>query len=448
GAEPAPVPAGDDLRRLNRMLLETAWAWDARARPWGLRSRRIPLLALPRGAPAPAAGEPPRSVREALVAELNRLLEDPGLAAPERFPELAEELPALQRRFRGQLAWLNRVLLESAFPRAIERSYKPYRERLLGLIQVLRRGAATPAGILDIVAANLGIVGDGPEVEAARGLIEVQEFDPRQKAFYEGQVGFWEVFSITSDNPGASAPRVQVTVLDRDGIDLANLRLRDDRTDHAVLYPGRLHAGDKLLLEGGTVLLNGVAPPAALLGTVPELPRGTSRWKLDADVVVFGEEAGDERGVPVGRFDMPVGATFDGAALAPEGPIARVEVFSYRHTPGVFKVVIPWNIPGFTDKFDAEDHPRQQILPLVNRVKAAGVQALVAYREVFTETHDVDEGLRLAVAGRLLAETHETADAYRMESRQNAAEDQDQQDALVVNGVFDYTTFDSLNTLA
>ena len=64
----------------------------------------------------------------------------------------AAAFPALLARYAGRPEWLNRVLLEQAFPRAVESGYAPYRDRLLQLIQVLRRGASTRRGIVDVVA--------------------------------------------------------------------------------------------------------------------------------------------------------------------------------------------------------------------------------------------------------------------------------------------------------
>ncbi|HEX5869040.1 MAG TPA: hypothetical protein VFY65_01420, partial [Longimicrobium sp.] len=139
---------------------------------------------------------------------------------------------------------------------------------------------------------------------------------------------------------------------------------------------------------------------------------------------------------------------FDRAVLAPSEPAVELEVLSQEYQPGTFTVVIPWNIPGFTDRFDAADHPRNQILGLVQRVRAAGVEGRVAYRQMFAEDHAVDAALRLHVGGPLLLHDHDAGDALSASSRQSAREDQDAQDTLTLSGVLDHTRFDSLNTFA
>jgi hypothetical protein len=435
-AEMVPSPAGDDLVRLNRQLLEAAWAHDPSARPWGL---------LPRGIPSP--GE----VRDALVAGLNAVLADPALARPENLePEVAEELPALRQRFAGRPEWLGRTLLERSFPGAVEPAHAPYRERLLGLIQVLRRGASTRRGIVDVVAANLGLLGDDADARRARDLIQVREYAPRQVSFFRGAVQFWDEIPVTSSNRVATPAVFRVTMLPAAYAELTSLRLTHLESGEWVEWPGRMRAGDRLELAGSRVLLNGVEPAEALARPVPLLPPGPSRWRFEAEVVVPASPSDPESAWPVGRFDGSSGASaiFDRAVLAPEEAPVEVEVVSEEYTPGTFTVVIPWNIEGFTDRFDAEDHPRQQILGLVNRVRAAGVEGRVAYLERFREDQEPGDALRLEAAGRLLSERHDTAEAYRAFSRQRAAEDQAADDTLVLSGVFDHTGFDSLNTFA
>jgi hypothetical protein len=461
-AEVVPTPAGDDLVRLNRQLLEAASA-DARY-PWTFAPRRIPAPT----APASAAETRP-GLRDVLVDDFNRLLADPALARPENMaPETAEALPALRRRYAGRPEWLNHLLLEQAFPRAVEPGHAPYRDRLLQLIQVLRRGASTRRGIVDVVAANLGLVGDDPEARRARELIEVREYDPRQVTFFSGAVPFWGEVTIVSTNQLPTEAEFRLTMRAAPYAELTNVRLTnvpdvrraEGAGDASVQWPGRMRAGDRLSLKGSTVLLNGVAPAEALARPVPPLPPGPSRWRFDADVVLAGTPA--PGAWPVGRFDEDSGASaiFDRAVLAPQEPAVELEVLSQEYHPGTFTVIIPWNIPGFTDRYDATDHPRTQILGLVQRVKAAGVEGRVSYREAFTEDHAVDVALGMRVGspddaesgrfqpGTLLLHDQELVDAFSASSRQSGHEDQDTEDALVLSGVLDATRFDSLNTFA
>lgn len=443
-AEIVPVPAGDDLVRLNRQLLEIASA-DPAHHPWGFAPRGIPPATSARGTAAATRG-----VRDVLVDDFNRLLADPALADPRNLPpERAADHPALRRRYAGRPEWLNRVLLEQAFPRAIESGYGPYRDRLLQLIQVLRRGASTRRGIVDVVAANLGLVGDDPEARRARELIEIREFDPREVTFFAGGVHFGGEIVIQNTNRQDTPAEFRITMRRAAYAELTNVRLTLEG-EAPVEWPGRIRADERLSLRGSTVLLNGIAPAEGLATAVPRLPPGRSRWRFDADVVVPGPPPRGDAHLPVGRFDEKADASgiFDRAVLAPSEPAVELQVLSQEYQPGTFTVVIPWNIPGFTDRFDAADHPRNQILGLVQRVRAAGVEGRVAYRQMFAEDHAIDAALRLRVGGPLLRHDQDPGDALSVSSRQNALEDQDVQDTLTLSGVLDHTRFDSLNTFA
>jgi hypothetical protein len=143
---------GDDLARLNRLLLEAAY----------------PDL--------PDSQIPDRStVQASLVAALNdSILPNAGFDAQNQSSWAALSLPVEAQRLRtaaqtasepaqrqNLLKRLNRLLLETAYPNYLEKSYAPYRERLRHLIAVLKNGASTKEGIVDIAAANLGIRTDG-----------------------------------------------------------------------------------------------------------------------------------------------------------------------------------------------------------------------------------------------------------------------------------------------
>ncbi|MFZ6028600.1 MAG: hypothetical protein ACOYYS_12860 [Chloroflexota bacterium] len=433
--EPAGRPVGDDLVRLNRLLLEAAFPYDA-SHPWGFHPRGVPSIdevcaALVGGGDGSDGG-----------GALNLLLEDAVLYREERFPEIVEDYPCLQKRFDQQRAWLNRTLLESAFPYEIEPSYAPYRERLRGLIGVLRRGASTRQGIIDIVAANLGILGDDPQVRAAKAQIAVEEFNPQRTHFFSGKLALFDEFSVDNSNPGEETPEIWATMLPGVAGALANVRFTDVATRKTIRIATRIEPGDTLIFKDGGVLLNGVAPPDLPIGAIPVLRPGVSCWRFEADVIAQGDGAVH----PAGRYDQ---ANFDDGVWIDDAPLVAVEVMSYRYTPGVFTVVIPWHIPGFTDKFaETEQHPRHQILALVNRVKAAGVLAQVAYKQVYREDHDREEHLTLVLQGPLLGEDADVRDALMASNTQQAREDQDVLDAFSLAGRFDTTCFDSLNTFS
>lgn len=425
-SESSPNPLSDDVARLNRMIVDAALGYDSRLRPWGLSVRRISSL---------------QEVRQALMTLLNQLLDDPQLVKAERFPDLAEDLPILQTTYADDLIRLNRYALETTWDYALEPSHAPYRERLQGLIAVLKRGASTRQGILDIVAANLGIVGNDPAVAAAKALIDIEEFLPKRALFFADNLKFYQEFAVDNINRSPETPHIWITMLNGPFRELTNIELIDIKSGQRVRFPGRLQIGDRLTLEGTQVLRNGIVPPEGLIGTIPQLKPGVARWRLNADII-----GADGKVYPAGAFDKQA---FDQTLFVPDEPIVRVEVSSYALTYGVFTVTIPWHIAGFTDKFDeGGDHPRQQILNLVNRVKAAGVQALVAYKQVFQEDHDQLDRLDLRMQGRLLNQQHDVSDSFDLESQQRSNEQHDVNDSLVLAGQFDYTRFDSLNTFA
>lgn len=415
--EPAESPVGDDQVRLNRMLLATAF-------PGYFAFPDIPGL---------------NQVRTTLVQAFNRLLTVPDLFQPALFPDLVEDYPALQRRYANDPVWLNRSLLEAAFPNDLEKSYTPYRERLRGLIQVLRNGASTRQGILDIVAANLGIVGDDPQARSAKTQISIEEYNAERTSFFDGNVRLFQEFSVTNTNPEATTPEIWLTVLNVP-FGLANIRFVDVASGKTVRTSTAVKTGDNLVISGNSVLLNTVPAPQGPAGEIPQIHSGVSRWRFEADLVAEGDIR------PAARFDENA---FDVSAFAPDSPVGRVTVLSYAYTPGVFTVVIPWHIPGFTDKFEeTPDHPRNQILDLVNRVRAAGVRAHVDYKQRFTEDQDHTTRLGMSVAGNLLSEVQDTSDGLRASNTETTRENQDVSDALLLGTQFDKTYFDSLNTFA
>jgi hypothetical protein len=434
-----PTPYGLNVQRVNRRILERLFPYHERRRPWGFLSRSFPST---------------EEVRAALVREFNLLLQDPGLHTPERFPDAPVE--AIRSRHRGRLDWVNRILLEIGFAGAIEPSHSPYRDRMRGLIAVLRRGASTRQGIVDIVAANLGIIGDDPEVRRAREMIRIVEYLPRHATFFAGEVGFWQEFEVRNPNATASEPEVAFTILPGPYAYLTNVRITDRDTGAGAHWSGSVRAGDRLVMRGTEVLVNGIPPTIPLTGSVPSLPGGSAdapgraRWLLDAEVLLMGNEPGEERGYPVARFDRSVGAslgTFDTTVLGRDEPIVLLEVSSYHFTPGVFSVRIPWHIAGFTDKFEEQDHPRQQIRSLVHRVKAAGVQAHVAYWQLFAEAHELSDALSFGLGGRGMSDDQGPTVGFRADLQQNPSEPHDSESSLGLEARLEYTRFDSLNTL-
>ncbi len=124
----------------------------------------------------------------------------------------------------------------------------------------------------------------------------------------------------------------------------------------------------------------------------------------------------------------------------------RVEWWITKQTPGIFHAIVPWHIKGFTDKFtEAEDHPRSQIAAIVNRVKAAGVKAVISYQQEFTEIHEISD--RLILQGERIWNEQQPQQYSNLEfhSEQSLTEVQEMSDSITFSGVFDFTEFDSGN---
>ena len=100
--------------------------------------------------------------------------------------------------------------------------------------------------------------------------------------------------------------------------------------------------------------------------------------------------------------------------------------FSFvKKTPATFRVIIPWDLPGFTELLDeSPDQPRNQIGAIVNQVKAAGVWAEVVFDKRLREVLDPQDTLDFEYTDRNFPESLDTADQ------------------LSFGGTFDLTGFD------
>lgn len=394
-AEPPPAPPGDDQVRLNRLLLESAFAYDAETCPWGLVARSIPSLA---------------EVRTALVEGVNALIKGEELFQPAWFPALVDAYPALRQRYGNDPAWLNRVLLEAALPTALEKSYTPYQERLRGLISVLRQGAATRAGIIALVAANLGLVEQTPAAERQRSRIRVEEFKPvQQTTVYQGLRPYspldpdcaQAVIKVNNPNLGPVTPEFQFTVQIGGRlitpVIYTHWALVNQTTGEEARYSGELRDQDWLtLLSDHTMQRNGVTvKPDEQYGQTPTLPPGESLLHIEAltDLGVGALAGTGAR--PAGRFDQTKfdESLFDRATLhelMPEN-VADVtidlKITQPALTAGCFRVSVPWDLGDFPA--DPAGHPRNQIGAIIDKVKAAGVIATLSYEIGLADTHEV-----------------------------------------------------------
>ncbi|NEQ12381.1 MAG: hypothetical protein F6K44_00065 [Moorea sp. SIO3E2] len=414
----AQQPIGEDRQRLNRLLLEAAY-------PDYISPSHIPTLA---------------EVEQGLIKGLNHSLQDPLLYQKTyQHPDQpqSQTLPA-----GTDLIIQNRQLLEAAYPNEIAKSYAPYRERLKGLIHILRQGAATKPGIIDLVAANLGILEDSPAAQAAKKTIQIQEFMPRLTQLHPPNqpehrylLTLREEFEVYNPNPQPEEIEIFLAVQPSLPVVLYNLRIVNCDTEESVTYQGEARASDVLSFRENTVDVNG--KPYATEGT-PLLPTDTSRWRLEAELA---------EGYPLAQFDQQ---RFDQATFGFSQPVASLEMRFYKLTPGVFEVKIPWDIPGFTDKFhEAGDHPRHQIAGIIDNVKAAGVLGMITYEKRFQETHEIVA--ELTVERSPFREEHLAEDTLTISSVQVPYPEgvvHEMSDNLLTCGVFDYTGFDSGNRFA
>ena len=334
---------------------------------------------------------------------------------------------------------------------------KLYRERIKGLIRVLRDGASTKAGIVAIVAANLGIVGDSDEAVAARQMIRVEEFLPQQAPTQTFQLALFQEFLVENPNYVQVTPQVGIRVKPGLPTGLVNPTLKNLQTGEFSRYNGTLQAGEELVfLTDGTALLDGL--PVPLTGPSPQLNPGTSQLRIEAGM-----------GMPAGRFDadrwdyarfdvaqVVVPGTFnqsyfDEAIFTDGSPIITVNIAMVSYTPGTFMVRIPWDIAGYTEQLDTlPDKPREQIRFIVNKVKAAGTFGVITYEKYFSEEHEHAAALTLADTMPMENHVHEELDfmVETVTTPYPGGLNHAMNDALVLNGMFDKTTFDSLNTFA
>lgn len=322
-----------------------------------------------------------------------------------------------------------------------------YRARIRGLIEVLKGGASTKEGIITIVAANLGVVGDDEAAAAARRTIRIVEFLPKSFPVDFGELALSETILVENPNVVAVNPEIRILALADLPVPLFNPRLVNPETGQFGQYRGTISAGDALsFFPDSTAMLNGVLVP--LEGETPLLPPGSSRWRFEAIP-----------GLSKGRFDRDRFnfATLEKDRLEPLGEftekVIQLGMTLPKLTPGAFTVRIPWDIPGYTDKFDEfGDHPRNQINFIVNKVKAAGVFSEIAYEKLFNEVHDSTDSLAMSGERQALTEDHglevRNFDIGSTQTPYPGGLEHELADTLIVRGVFDMTTFDSLNTFA
>lgn len=243
-----------------------------------------------------------------------------------------------------------------------------YRTRILGLIQVLKNGASTRAGIIDIVAANLGIVSDLPYAATAHDSIRIVEFLPETASGSNGQLAVLlnADIAVTNQSPLPAAAEFRLEFQPDLPLPLVNPRISNPATGESVQYIGTVTPGDALyFLSDGSGLFRG--QPFTPVGKL-NLPPGLSKLKVEAGVGIpqgvfgagfFNYAQFDVSKVRnVGVFDT---ATFDSSVFAFVQPVAKLDIRYSLLSPGSFMVIIPWDIPGFSADIAITTHTLERL---------------------------------------------------------------------------------------
>jgi len=500
------VIVGDDLIRLNRMLLESVY-------PEEIPSSKTPTA---------------REVAQQLAQAFNqKILTDDKFYENNKesftFKSLSLEIQSLIQS-ESQIKRLNRLLLETAYPTYLEKNITVYRKRLQRLIDVLKSGASTQEGIVKIVAANLGMSTDDSQeikpwesylfdipitlesslskltvpaelqqafrekglilafgttivleksqqcwllTDASQGqvyrilkkngtlkvyrqLIRVIEFFP-ELVFHKYTIHpHIDKFNVKNPNAVPAIPAIQIKILDnRENPQgslspLTNIVLKNLTNNQSIKYEASLNINQILLiLPDGSAMVNGVTiPKPPLVGAMPSLPLGQSEWSIEADI-----------GNPQVTFDRTLFdfSLFENTQNNPITSEQQARLYSlevtfsfYQITPGGFTVKIPWQIPGYSDRFDESlDHPRHQIQSLIEKVKASGICAKIAYEQQFQEDHQIQEKLLFQGKGKF-SEDHNITDEFDGRSQQSLRSEQEMSDTFLTSAVFDYTYFDTI----
>lgn len=500
------VIVGDDLIRLNRMLLESVY-------PEEIPSSKTPTAI---------------EVAQQLAQAFNqKILTDDKFYENNKesftFKSLSLEIQSLIQS-KSQIKRLNRLLLETAYPTYLEKNITVYRKRLQRLIDVLKSGASTKEGIVKIVAANLGMSTDDNEeikpwesylfdipitlesflskltvpaelqqvfrekglilafgttivleksqqcwllTDASQGqvyrilkkngtlkvyrqLIRVIEFFP-ELVFHKYTIHpHIDKFDVQNSNAVPGIPAIQIKILDNRNnpqgslSPLTNIVLKNITNNQSIKYEASLNINEILLiLPDGSAMVNGVTiPKPPLVGAMPSLPLGQSEWSIEADI-----------GNPQVTFDRTLFdfSLFEKTENNPLKSEQQAKSYSlevtfsfYQITPGGFTVKIPWQIPGYSDRFDESlDHPRNQIQSLIEKVKASGICAKIAYEQQFQEDHQIQEKLLFQGKGKF-SEDHNITDEFDGRSQQSLRSEQEMSDTFLTSAVFDYTYFDTI----
>lgn len=520
-------PSGEHLERLNRRLLETVF-------PVEIPPSQIPAPSEIAKALAEEFNEKVLGERTFYIQHKDFFTQLPLTLTTKRFIQDYEVYQNKLDEFPTErLTFLNRLLLESAYPRQIERCDTPYRERLKRLIGVLKNGASPTDGIIEIVAANLGmntdptqpikpweeylfdlptdiethlnslnaseseglknafsqknitlsvettismeewmqvwVLSDGPRGQVYRlrrhnagfsvhrqliRVIEYQAGSQRQQIIVHPNPSDSEVratFEINNPSASIETPTLELTLQDsRLGSQEKKLplfkvlRIKNQTNQESIEYSGGFDISEVLRFSAdGSVLERGTqVKQSTISGKLPSLPIGNSTWCIEAEIDLEGTKF-DESNLDFARFESEL----------EQNPLQTPQMDCYKITIsiirqqlvyGTFTVQIPWDIPGYTDRFnETEDHPRNQIHSLIDKVRAAGISFSIVYEKFpAPEYHEIEDKL----------ETTKIQSSVKQQKLYDNSSskmiEHEISDRLILAQMFDCTYFDSLNTFA
>ena len=345
---------------------------------------------------------------------------------------------------------------------------REYRIRSIGLINALMGGASTIAGIHQIVAANLGLEAGNPTLER----IEIKEFFPEFVRYPQYTLATNETFELHNENDIPVSPEFRIHVSVGFFADLKDVGLRREDTGEVIQFYGIIRRKSTLVIQtDGKAFVDGT--PISYKGKLSQLPPGKTKWKFIAQLAplvsrfnedayntaIFSEAGSREPGTfddtmfdnsyflednpkPAGVF----GKTNFGESIFQHGLRAVFLTYGYvKLQPAAFTVSIPWDITEETGKIrEPSSEVRSRISYIVNKVKAAGVVTEVSYKKEFVVDQQLADHLDISTVWQEVQELEELPLRHKASNEQQVMK-QDMEDNLLLGGVFDHTSFDSLN---
>lgn len=349
---------------------------------------------------------------------------------------------------------------------------EPYRQRLKQTVAAYLAGVGTVQVIRDITAATLGI----PQDAEAYDLIQIVENPPRLLTSGWREVALMSEWQVTVEgfedldeegNPKEIKPSVLIAGI---GYRTVNPIVVNLTTEALVGFEGFVPDGKVLVIRpDGTASLGGVDVTSRVYARgvslfdrarfdqdhfsihtkgTPALRRGTSVWRYMAEGARFAPPESPYSRFDQAAFAVPPGwrggsfewSRFDEAVFA--RPMAKVQLQWVECQPATFVVRMPWDI---IEPPDVGLDPRHLVKGEVDRVRAAGVRAVVEYQvesDRLKERQAQHSRLHLQ-SGLTGYERQRQREELQLKSRKTHIEEQLAADVLTFGGVFGATRFGS-----